>query len=201
MRVRRRGLSLIEVLVFGLLALSLVGLGWGLLRTLFLRGRSTEAKVSATQACLLASARLEDDLDALYEDPDHPFVTGPGLVRFHRRVQGADTRDFQDLAVEAVAYQLDRGGRLVRQSESRGSEILAGCFASLEVEPHQPPAGVAADQAPWVARYRLVAADPEWMEGPTPAPAGGSPVEIAGAVARRDQIAATAYVWWQRAPL
>ena len=79
MSARRRGVSVVELVVFLALAAMVMALGWRLLFGALRRGARSEARLQGVDAVGLLAHALELDLSALHEGPGvaGPEVGGP----------------------------------------------------------------------------------------------------------------------------
>lgn len=152
---RRRGMTLVEIMVFGGLALFVVAAAGSLLGDSFRRARNTQTKLEGVQANLILSLTLERDLERLYEGQNHriEFRTGPDAssLKFFRMADTSAEGEWDPLEVVEVEYAFDGASGKVSRREGSRTDVLPGVFERVSfrladpVDPSTLPPGVLAE--------------------------------------------------------
>lgn len=199
--MRRRGFSLVEVLVFSAMGLLVLVTVYDFMAAGLKRGARSLEKLEGVDAVLTLSARLEQDLDALYEDPAHPItftVTAEGTrFSFHRYSEVTSEEAWEPRRLVQVEYHHRLETRVVTRAELPGEpHRIPGLFDQVLVslERSQLP-GRPAYAYRLVYHLRGVARD-----DPAAAADPGRKSFCRGAVPLYSRSMRSAYPFWHRDP-
>jgi hypothetical protein len=204
---RRRGATLVEVLIFGTIGTMVLASAWGLLVTGLRRGARTQTKVRGVEAALFASARLEADLRAAaaahaghqvhLEDRDDGV-----LLRFARFGEVRPEARWDLLDIQPVAWFWERDThRLMRQLADGEVEVLPGRFAAFDAralvgdEDSAPAPGAGP-----LLEYRLLGTSAEWLGHPEQRRHQPGGTEVRGAVSLTTRLRVYGYPHHSRIP-
>lgn len=190
----RRGFTLAEVMVFGALAVVVLGLVWGLVRDAARGSVRVEGKLQAVEATLLAGARLARDLELVEETPGARPSAQVGAARTVLRLPPAPVGGGRP----AVTYTFDAAeGSLRRQLDGEDPDRLPGRFEAFLVRLVEPGGDEGAS-----VLYSLVgvggAAEPA---APNQGPARGRRAVLVGGAPREAAAGRQRYPAWNRVVL
>ena len=140
-RMRRRGVSLVEIGIFLPIGLMVVGLAWTFFSGSAKTQRRADAKLQGVQANLLLAMQLERDLEALYETPQYQLGISPDkrALQFWRCQEGSPEEDWDPLPIERITYQFDPASSRVFRTVGDGQpKALHGFFDRVHFHANQP---------------------------------------------------------------